>query len=51
MATQTDPHAATETREPPSQAVFIGWLALVLLVFALAWAATGILAGASHGFQ
>ncbi|HVY50218.1 MAG TPA: hypothetical protein VHA07_01515 [Devosia sp.] len=51
MATQTDPHAPTESREPPSQGVFIGWLALVLLIFALAWAATGILAGASHSWQ
>ncbi len=38
-------------RETPSQGVFIGWLALVLLVFALAWIGTGLLAGATHGWQ
>jgi hypothetical protein len=51
MATPTDPHAVTESREPPSQAVFIGWLALALFVFALAWAGTALLAAATHGFQ
>jgi len=44
---QHDDHA----REKPTQGIFIGWLALALLVFALAFAATGILAGATHGWQ
>jgi hypothetical protein len=51
MPTETEPHAAAETREPPSQGVFIGWLGLGLLIFCIAWALTAILAGASHGFQ
>jgi hypothetical protein len=38
----TDSHDS-EPRETPSQAIFIGWLALVLMVFALAWIGTGLL--------
>jgi hypothetical protein len=38
-------------RETPSQANFIGTLALVLLVFALAVGAFGLFAAASHGWQ
>jgi hypothetical protein len=46
----TDQH--DEPRRPtPSQGIFVGWLALALLVFAVGWAATGILAGATHGWQ
>lgn len=51
MATPTDPHADTATREKPTQGIFIGWLAFALFIFAVAWALTGILAGATHGFQ
>ncbi len=39
------------TRETPSQANFIGTLALVLLVLALAVGAFGLFAAASHGWQ
>jgi hypothetical protein len=49
MATPTN--TPTEVREKPSQGVFIGWLALCLLVFAVCVAAFGIIAGASHGWQ
>ncbi len=48
MATPTDTHAVTEVREKPTQGIFIGWLALGLLVFALLFAAIGIIAGLTH---
>ena len=51
MATPTDAHAETAVREKPTQGIFIGWLAFGLFIFALLWAAVGILAGATHGFQ
>ncbi|HEX4297248.1 MAG TPA: hypothetical protein VHZ56_04435 [Devosia sp.] len=51
MADNSDPHADAAPREAPSQGVFIGWLALALLAFAVIWAATGLLAGATHGWQ
>ena len=51
MATPTDTHADSEMPEKPTQGIFIGWLALGLLIFALLWGAIGILAGATHGFQ
>lgn len=51
MATPTNTPATTEVREKPTQGVFIGWLAFGLLIFALLWMATGIIAGATHGFQ
>ncbi len=41
----------SDVREKPTQAIFIGWLALVLMVFALAWIGTGLIAGATHGWQ
>ena len=41
----------TTEREKPTQGIFIGWLALVLAIFALAWIATGLIAGATHGWQ
>jgi hypothetical protein len=47
----TDAHDTDTAREKPSQGIFIGWLALGLLILALVVAATGILAGATHGFQ
>jgi len=46
----TDSHD-DHVRENPSQGVFIGYLALVLLAFAVIVAATGILAGLSHGWH
>ena len=50
MAAQTDTHAEPVNNETPSQGIFIGWLALVLLVAALCVAGFAIYAGASHGF-
>jgi hypothetical protein len=47
MATPTDAHAEP-AREKPTQGVFIGWLAFGLFIFAVVWAAVGLLAGA-HG--
>jgi hypothetical protein len=45
-------HSETEmSSEKPTQGNFIGWLALVLMLFALAWMATGLIAGATHGWQ
>ena len=41
----------SHTQETPSQGIFIGWLALALLVVALLVAAVGIGAGAMHGFK
>jgi hypothetical protein len=46
----TDSHH-NDSPETPSQGIFIGWLALALLVFALAVALVGIGAGATHGWQ
>ncbi len=51
MATPTDTHAEPVNNETPSQGIFMGWLALALMVFAIAFAATAIIAGATHGFQ
>ena len=51
MATPTDTHAVTEVREKPTQGIFIGYLALGLLIFALCVAAFGLIAGATHGWQ
>jgi hypothetical protein len=48
MATPTETHAVTEVREKPTQGIFIGWLALGLLVFALLFALFGIIAGLTH---
>ena len=48
MSTPTDTHATTEVREKPTQGIFIGWLALGLLIFALLFAAFGLIAGATH---
>jgi hypothetical protein len=42
---------AVEHRDPPSQANFIGYLAVVLLAVAVIVAAFGLIAGASHGWQ
>jgi hypothetical protein len=49
-----DPTQATDDNSmgsKPTQGIFIGYLGLVLLVFALAWMAFGLYAGASHGWQ
>ena len=51
MATPPNTHGAVEVREKPTQGVFIGWLALGLLSFAVCGAAFGLIAGASHGWQ
>ena len=51
MATPTETHADTEVREKPTQGIFIGWLALGLMIFALLIGIIGITAGATHGFQ
>ena len=51
MADNTDPHGTGIMGEKPSQGIFIGYLALGLLVFALLVAVIGISAGAMHGFQ
>ena len=51
MPTTTDPHAAPVNTETPSQGIFIGWLALGLLVFALLFAAFAIYAGSTYNFS
>ena len=51
MATPTDAHNEPVNNETPSQGIFMGYLALGLLIFALAVAAFGIIAGATHGFS
>ncbi len=51
MATPTDTHAEPVNNEPPTQGVFMGYLALGLMIFALCVAAFGFYAGASHGFN
>ena len=51
MATPTETHAEPVNTETPSQGLFVGWLALGLLVFALAVALFAIYAGASQGFR
>jgi hypothetical protein len=48
LSESPDMHAE---REPPTQGVFIGYLALGLLIFALLVALVGIGAGATHGWQ
>ena len=50
MATPTDTHAEPVNNETPSQGIFMGWLALVLMILALGVAGFAIYAGASHGF-
>ena len=39
----TESHDSDPARETPSQGIFIGWLALALMVFAVAVAALGLL--------
>ena len=51
MATPTDTHAEPVNNETPSQGIFMGYLALGLLIFALVVAGFAIYAGASHGFS
>ena len=51
MATPTDTHAEPVNNEKPTQGIFMGYLALALLIFALAVAGFAIYAGASHGFN
>jgi len=47
MATPTDTHAEPVNTETPSQGIFMGYLALVLMVVAIAVAAFAIFAGAN----
>ena len=51
MATPTETHAEPVNTETPSQGIFMGYLALGLLVFALAVALFAIYAGSTQGFQ
>jgi hypothetical protein len=51
MATPTDTHAEPVNNETPSQGIFMGYLALGLMIFAIAVAAFAIFAGATHGFS
>jgi hypothetical protein len=51
MATPTDTHAEPVNTEAPTQGIFMGWLALVLAIFAIAVAGFAIIAGATHGFN
>jgi hypothetical protein len=51
MAAPTEAHAEPVNNEKPTQGIFMGYLALGLLIFALAVAAFGIYAGATHGFS
>jgi hypothetical protein len=51
MATPTDTHAEPVNNETPSQGIFMGWLALILGILAIAVAGFAIYAGASHGWQ
>ena len=51
MATPTDTHAEPVNNETPSQGIFMGYLALGLLIFAIVVAGVAIYAGWSHGWQ
>lgn len=51
MSSTPDSHGDETVRETPSQGIFMGYLALALMVFAIVVALTGILAGATHGWQ
>ena len=51
MATPTEVHAEPVNNEKPTQGIFMGYLALALLIFAVAVGAFAIIAGATHGFQ
>lgn len=51
MANPTDARIEPVNNEKPTQGIFMGYVALVLLVFAVLVAAFGLYAGASHGWQ
>ena len=51
MATPTNTHAEPVNNEKPTQGIFMGYLALGLMIFAIAVAAFGLIAGATHGFS
>ena len=51
MATPTDTHAEPVNNETPSQGIFMGYLALGLMIFALLVAGFALYAGATHGFS
>jgi hypothetical protein len=49
MSDHTNQHADGTVREKPTQGIFIGYLALVLIAVALLWLGTGIIIGLTHG--
>lgn len=51
MATPTDTHLEPVNNEKPTQGIFMGYLALGLLIFALLVAGFAIYAGASNAFN
>jgi hypothetical protein len=51
MANRTESHAEPVNTDKPTQGIFMGYLGLVLAIVAIAVAAFGIFAGATHGFS
>jgi hypothetical protein len=51
MAAPTPAHAEPVNNEKPTQGIFMGYLALGLMIFAIAVAGFAIIAGYSHGFK
>ena len=51
MATPTEAHAEPVNNEKPTQGIFMGYLALGLMIFALLVAGFAFLAGATHGWS
>ncbi len=51
MANPTDAHIEPVNNEKPTQGIFMGYVALGLLIFALAVASFGIFAGLSHNWS
>ena len=51
MAAPTDAHIEPVNNEKPTQGIFMGYVALGLMIFAILVAAFAIYAGASHGFS
>ena len=51
MAAPTEAHAEPVNNEKPTQGIFMGYLALGLLIFAVAVAAFAMIAGATHGWK
>ena len=46
----SNPSPVTGNGDPPSQGTFIGYLGLILAIFALGVGAFAIIVGATHGF-